>query len=98
MSLYDSVQQDGPDTISIQDKELSRQLQLTTEDLRFADSLCKRVDDTVASGEFLETTGEKTPAPAFLSLFLTLPGHCIALLLTCTFTCMYVYIHTCIRL
>lgn len=41
----------------ILDKELQKQLQLTTEDLRFADNITKRVEDTVAGGTFLEGTG-----------------------------------------
>ena len=41
----------------ILDKELQKQLQLTTEDLRFADNITKRVEETVAGGTFLEGTG-----------------------------------------
>lgn len=43
--------------MTIHDRELARQLQLSTEDLRFADLICRRVDDTVAEGQFLESTG-----------------------------------------
>lgn len=49
--------QDGPNSMVINDKELAKQLQLTTEDLRFADMVCKRVDENVLEGEFLEHTG-----------------------------------------
>lgn len=42
------------------DKELQRQLRLTTEDLRFMDNIRKRVDETVAAGEFLEATGKES--------------------------------------
>lgn len=52
--------QDEPGGIVILDKELLKQLQLTTEDLRFADNISKRVDDTVAEGAFLEGTGTST--------------------------------------
>lgn len=43
--------------LTLHDRELMRQLQLSTEDLRFADSICRRVDETVAEGQFLENTG-----------------------------------------
>jgi len=48
---------DEPAGIVIMDKELQKQLQLTTEDLRFAHFISNRVEETAATGEFLEATG-----------------------------------------
>ncbi|XP_067934645.1 late secretory pathway protein AVL9 homolog isoform X2 [Watersipora subatra] len=52
----DVLVEDDPAGIMIFDKELQRHLQLTTEDLRFADMLTNRVDETFASGQFLESS------------------------------------------
>ena len=59
------------------DKELQKQLQLTTEDLRFADMISSRVEETVASGEFLESTGICTGWSQTSVLYLWFVFYCL---------------------